>query len=133
VATFRINYLLCGHSPFGYHLVNIMLHSIVTGLFVYVVQTTLCVVDRCASTDDGSQYDVNANAEGRRSAVAILAGLLFAVHPIHTEAVAGIVGRADVLACLFFLLSFRSYAIYCHFRDQPFSDLYEKCTLEAAV
>lgn len=30
-----------------------------------------------------------------------IAGLLFAVHPIHSEAVAGIVGRADLLACLF--------------------------------
>jgi len=32
-------------------------------------------------------------------------GLLFAVHPIHAEAVAGVVGRADILATIFCLLS----------------------------
>ena len=52
-----------------------------------------------------------------RVSVAIAAGLLFASHPIHTEAVAGIVGRADILACLFFLLSFRCYLKYCQWRD----------------
>ena len=29
-----------------------------------------------------------------------LAGVIFAVHPVHTEAVAGIVGRAEVGAYL---------------------------------
>jgi hypothetical protein len=38
------------------------------------------------------------------------ASLLFAVHPIHTEAVAGIVGRADLLAGFFFLLSLIAYS-----------------------
>ena len=37
------------------------------------------------------------------SPAALLAGLLFAVHPVHTEAVAGVVGRADVLSCILFL------------------------------
>ena len=32
-----------------------------------------------------------------------LAALLFAVHPVHTEAVTGVVGRAELLASLFFL------------------------------
>ncbi|KAH1011700.1 hypothetical protein HUJ04_001017 [Dendroctonus ponderosae] len=40
---------------------------------------------------------------------ATLAGLMFSVHPVHTEAVTGIVGRADVLACVFFLLSLLAY------------------------
>ncbi|CAH1993199.1 unnamed protein product [Acanthoscelides obtectus] len=44
-----------------------------------------------------------------RPQFAALAGLLFAVHPVHTEAVTGIVGRADVLACIFFLLSLLAY------------------------
>uniref|UniRef100_A0A8C0KMC6 dolichyl-phosphate-mannose--protein mannosyltransferase n=1 Tax=Canis lupus dingo TaxID=286419 RepID=A0A8C0KMC6_CANLU len=45
----------------------------------------------------------------RNRGLAFATALLFAVHPIHTEAVAGIVGRADVLACLLFLLAFLSY------------------------
>ena len=32
-----------------------------------------------------------------------VSGLLFAVHPVHCEAVAGLVGRADVICTLFFL------------------------------
>ena len=45
----------------------------------------------------------------------MVATLLFIVHPIHTEAVASIVGRAEILACLFFLLSLMAYlrAVHC--------------------
>jgi hypothetical protein len=39
-----------------------------------------------------------------------LAGALFATHPIHTDAVCSIVGRAEVLSGLFVLLSFLVYA-----------------------
>lgn len=41
-----------------------------------------------------------------------IAGLLFAVHPIHSEAVAGIVGRADLLACLFAEGAFLAYVAH---------------------
>nr|XP_027224408.1 transmembrane and TPR repeat-containing protein 4-like [Penaeus vannamei] len=42
-------------------------------------------------------------------AQALVSGLAFATHPVHTEAVTGIVGRADLLAALTFLSSFLSY------------------------
>lgn len=46
-----------------------------------------------------------------------MAGLMFASHPIHTEAVAGIVGRADVGASFFlFLLSLLCYMKHCSTR-----------------
>ncbi|XP_068124093.1 protein O-mannosyl-transferase TMTC4 isoform X2 [Hyperolius riggenbachi] len=40
---------------------------------------------------------------------ALLSSLFFAVHPVHTECVAGIVGRADLLCALFVVLSFLGY------------------------
>lgn len=40
---------------------------------------------------------------------ASLSALLFAVHPVHVECVAGIVGRADLLAAILFFLSFHGY------------------------
>ncbi|XP_054720801.1 protein O-mannosyl-transferase TMTC1-like [Uloborus diversus] len=40
----------------------------------------------------------------RRDA-AVIASLMFASHPIHTEAVSSIVGRADVLCCVLYLSS----------------------------
>ncbi len=39
------------------------------------------------------------------SAVALVAGLLFAVHPVHVEAVANIVGRAELMAAFFTVLA----------------------------
>ncbi len=47
---------------------------------------------------------------GERAALA--AGLVFAVHPVHVEAVANIVGRAEVMAALFVLLAV--YAALAH-------------------
>lgn len=41
--------------------------------------------------------------------VDFMAALLFAVHPVHTEAVSGIVGRADVLSALTYFISFLLY------------------------
>ena len=64
VATFRLNYLLHELQPMGYHLVNVLLHGAVCYLYVQ-----LC--------------GVIFNAVWP----ALIAGLLFAVHPIHTEAV----------------------------------------------
>ncbi|XP_014210531.1 transmembrane and TPR repeat-containing protein 1-like isoform X2 [Copidosoma floridanum] len=85
--TFRLNYLAAGLRPSWYHATNVALHAAACML---VTRVGLAV----ASLTPG---------------FAALAGLLFAAHPIHTDAVTGIVGRADVLACIFFLLSFLAY------------------------
>ncbi|XP_019385247.1 PREDICTED: transmembrane and TPR repeat-containing protein 4 [Crocodylus porosus] len=100
VLTFRLNYLFAGgFHPVGFHVINIMLHSIICVLMVDVFSILL----------GGLQY----SSKGRRLNLAPraspLAALLFAVHPVHTECVAGIVGRADLLCALFFLLSFLGY------------------------
>jgi len=101
VLTFRLNYLLSALEPFTYHLTNVLLHAAVTGLYVLTVRKAVV---------------------GCRVEVRLMSGLVFAVHPVHTEAVAGVVGRADVLACLFFLLAIRLYIDYCHARQPPASN-----------
>lgn len=53
-----------------------------------------------------------------------ISGVLFSIHPIHTEAVAGIVGRADVLCGAFFLLTLLSYKRYCVERQSGRSGRY---------
>ena len=98
VLTFRLNYVLSGLEPFGYHLTNVLLHAGVTALYVLTVRKAV----------------VNCSPD-----VLLLSGLLFAVHPVHAEAVAGVVGRADVLACLFFLLAIYLYVDYCNARHRP--------------
>jgi protein O-mannosyl-transferase len=94
-ATFAVNWLLGGAHPFGYHLVNVLLHAAVT-LLLYLVLRTLLEAVSGAET------------------ISFAAALLFAVHPIHTEAVASIVGRAELLAAGFLL-----GAWLLHLRDHP--------------
>ncbi|KAM7111669.1 protein O-mannosyl-transferase TMTC4 isoform 4-T6 [Molossus nigricans] len=100
VLTFRINYYLSGgFHPMSFHVVNILLHGGISVLMVDVFSVLF----------GGLQY----SSKGRRLDLAprssLLAALLFAVHPVHTECVAGVVGRADLLGALFFLLSFLGY------------------------
>jgi Flp pilus assembly protein TadD len=82
VLTFAANYAVSGRNPFSYHLFNAILH----GLVVLVVFRVI----RRATREPG---------------LAALAALIFATHPAQTEAVAGLVGRADLLAALFGLLA----------------------------
>jgi Flp pilus assembly protein TadD len=84
--TFAANYALHGRSPFGYHLVNLLLH-VVASLLV------LSLARRLAE----------ATMPDRAPWVALVAGLLFAVHPVHVEAVAPIVGRKELLSTVFAL------------------------------
>jgi tetratricopeptide (TPR) repeat protein len=83
--TFMIDYRLWGLRPFGYHLTNLLLHLGCT-ILVYMF------VARVAAWR-----------------TAMIAGLLFAVHPLQTEAVAYVSGRADSLAVGFGLLSLLLY------------------------
>ncbi|KAH0514397.1 Transmembrane and TPR repeat-containing protein 1 [Microtus ochrogaster] len=87
VLSFRLNIFLTGMDPFYFHAVNVILHCLVTLVLMYTCDKTVF----------------------KNRGLAFVTALLFAVHPVHTEAVAGIVGRADVLACLLFLLAFLSY------------------------
>lgn len=93
VLTFRLNYFLGELDPWGYHLGNVICHAITSFLFTILGEILL-------ASKLGS----------------LAAGLLFAAHPVHTEAVAGVVGRADVLACAFFLLTFLCYMRYVKVR-----------------
>lgn len=40
---------------------------------------------------------------------ALLSSIFFAVHALHVEAVTSVVGRAELLAAIFFLLSLQLY------------------------
>jgi Flp pilus assembly protein TadD len=76
--SFAINERLSPGRPALFHAVNISLHAITT-LLVYLLALRLLDSARAA----------------------VIGAALFAVHPIHTEAVTNIVGRAELLAALF--------------------------------
>ncbi|XP_068220759.1 protein O-mannosyl-transferase TMTC4-like isoform X1 [Palaemon carinicauda] len=88
VLSFRLNYSWGVLEPFSYHAVNIILHCLVSILSLRVF------------------FVVFGNNSPR---AAVLSAVLFATHPIHTEAVSGIVGRADLLCALFVFVALLSY------------------------
>ncbi|MBI5866056.1 MAG: tetratricopeptide repeat protein [Planctomycetes bacterium] len=79
--TFAVQYAVHGMNPFLFRLANVILHGLACAL---VWKFVLRLFDSHAS--------------------AALAACLFAVHPIHAEAVAEMVGRAEILATIFMLL-----------------------------
>ncbi|MDQ6622343.1 MAG: tetratricopeptide repeat protein [Verrucomicrobiota bacterium] len=85
-SSFALNYQLGGTNPWSYHLVNLLLHGLVSVL-VYLLVLQIF----------------------QAQPAALIAALLFAVHPVHSEAVAWISGRAELLAALFSLGSWLVY------------------------
>ncbi len=81
-ATFALNWRLGRGRPFGFHLLNLLLHAGTTLLLYLLLEALL-------------------GASLPAKAVAFAAALVFAVHPLHTEAVSSAVGRAEVLAAGF--------------------------------
>jgi len=87
-ATFLVDRSLYGPDPSGYHLLNLVLH-LSSGLLIYRILTS-------------------AVADGR-SFVPFWTSLLFLIHPIATETVTYISGRASGLMTFFYLLAFFLY------------------------
>jgi len=85
-----VNWTVLGNEgrPLGYHVVNVALH-------VACCCAVLALFRRL----------------GLAAGAAVLATLLFAVHPVTTEVVANVAGRADLLAALGVLLG-----VLCHAR-----------------
>uniref|UniRef100_A0A8C7XS29 dolichyl-phosphate-mannose--protein mannosyltransferase n=1 Tax=Oryzias sinensis TaxID=183150 RepID=A0A8C7XS29_9TELE len=100
VLTFRLNHLIAGGlHPVGFHVLNIILHAVISALMIDVFAILIGGLGR---DEDGQRLNLAPKTS-------FLAGLFFAAHPVHTESVAGIVGRADLLCALFFQLSFLTY------------------------
>jgi hypothetical protein len=70
-------------SPFGYHLANVLLHALVCALVLVLFRSIL----------NGQEPS------------ALLAAVIYTVHPVHVEPVAALVGRADLLSGLFTVLA----------------------------
>lgn len=87
-ATFFLDYWLWQRAAFGYHLHNVILH-VLNALLVYFI-FFLILED---------------------PALSLFGAVLFAVHPLKSEAVCAIGYRADLLAAFFFLLAFLSYIL----------------------
>src|SRR5262249_48983466 len=84
--SFAVNYAVGGLEPFGYHLLNVLLHA-ANGALVFLL----------------------IRRYTKHEYLSLAAALLFIVHPVHVEAVSQIAGRTELLAGVFCLLSWFSY------------------------
>jgi tetratricopeptide (TPR) repeat protein len=80
LVSYAMQYWLHGAAPVGFHVVNLALHVLATLLLA----RTLALIDVARP-------------------VAFGAALVFAVHPVHVEAVTSLVGRGETLAAAFVL------------------------------
>jgi tetratricopeptide (TPR) repeat protein len=80
---------LYGFVPRGYHLTNLLLHTVNSVLLFWVL---------CRMT--GATWP------------SFLVAALFALHPLHVESVAWVTERKDVLSTLFGLLALAAYVVY---------------------
>ncbi|MBI4419531.1 MAG: hypothetical protein HY560_01790 [Gemmatimonadetes bacterium] len=74
ILSYGVDWTLGGGKPWIFHATNVALHTLATALATGVVLAWLPPLG------------------------ALIAGLLFAVHPVHVEAVSNVVGRAELLA-----------------------------------
>ena len=81
-----VEYQLFGLQPQWWHLVSLLLHIICSVEIFYIILLL-----------------------SRRKFVALIASVLFAVHPVHAESVSWISGMTDPLFGVFFLASFYFY------------------------
>ncbi|MFO0581385.1 MAG: tetratricopeptide repeat protein [Anaeromyxobacter sp.] len=85
--SYALDFALGGLSPLGYHVTNVLLH-VAASLLVLALARRL-------------GFGPIASAAG---------AILFAVHPVHVEAVANVAGRKDVLATGFSILTVLAHA-----------------------
>ncbi len=94
--SYSLNYVLGGMDPWGYHVLNVLLHAANTVLFYLVARRLLAAG---AGPEDGRVL----------SMAAAVAALVFGVHPLRVEPVAWLTGRNDLLCAMFVLLSTLAY------------------------
>lgn len=85
IVTFAIEHGIFGDVPFIRHLVSVLLFVLSVIVLLYFLRT----------------YIFKSNPD-----VAFLTALLFAIHPIHTEVIANVKSRDEIMSFLFIILTF---------------------------
>ena len=98
--TYGLDYLFWGMDPFGYHLTNVVLHSLSALVFCLLFHRLLVL---------GAGPAAGRDRTGAALAAAF-AALFFSVHPLRVESVCWVTERRDVLFGLFYLLALLWYA-----------------------
>ncbi|MBT3295320.1 MAG: tetratricopeptide repeat protein [Verrucomicrobia bacterium] len=117
--SFALNHWLFGPEPWGYHLVNLLIH-IAAGLLLFgIVRRTLALPQfreryarsACPSACPTKPWRSRKPWRRRGTWLALVAAAIWLVHPLQTESVTYIVQRAESLMGMLFLLT-----MYCAIR-----------------
>ena len=95
-AAFALVYRFSGTDPFGYHLFNLILYAANVLVVFFLFRKLL-------------KLSLGSEQKSKIDFWAWVATAWFAVHPVHVEAVAWMVANKELLAGLFYFLSFLSY------------------------
>ncbi len=98
--SYQANYALGGLHAEIYHLTNLLLHTANAALATWLASLIL------------SSAHKDEHTTNRERIFALLIGMIFALHPLHTEAVAWLSARKDLLSTFFFFGSFIAYLLY---------------------
>lgn len=103
--SYALDYQIGGMQPWMFHLGNIFYHWIAACL-VFLMVFRLVANEAIVGSPGAATNspDTNSPTSGFAWRVALFTAVLWAVHPIQTEAVTYISGRRDILTGLFFFL-----------------------------
>ena len=96
--TLGLDYVLWGMQPFGYHLTSLILHTANAVLFYFLSLRLLSIA-----------LKNTAPGEPALRVGAVVAALVFALHPLRVEPVAWVSGRENLVSGFFFLLAILFY------------------------
>ena len=99
--TLWLNYQAGGTSPFGYHLVNVLIHYAAS-----------CAVGFCTAR----LLELAGTPRAKSIGLGLFGGALFLLHPLQTESVSYVVSRSEPLSIL---LCFSAFALYLYRPEGP--------------
>jgi len=110
-ASFAVNWAIGAGRPVVFHAMNVALHLAVVALVLALASLVLAGPGAVASAEGRDPADgaKKARAAKAGSAGAVVAALWCAVQPVHVEAVANVVGRAELLAAAGYLVAVLAY------------------------
>lgn len=122
--SYAVDYAIWGLNPFGFHLTNIIIHTINT-ILVFIL--TLRLVESgmlknpssppfakggSLTTPPLKKGDTGGFIPNFQLLAAGITALLFGIHPLNAEPINWLIGRSDLLSAFFFLLTVISYFKY---------------------
>jgi protein O-mannosyl-transferase len=110
--SFALNWYFGKTDVTGYHVVNIIIH-LIAALFLFLCVYTLLETPNVRENFANNQYSI-----------ALLAAVLWAIHPIQTQAVTYIVQRMASMAGMFFIA-----AMYTYLKARLSHDFFTKISL----